>query len=89
MIRKDNGVLLQDVGDTSLLVPMNARVMDLSGIITLNATGRFLWEQLAEERSAEDLAASLTKRFDVGAQQAQVDVRAFVDQIAEFGLLQA
>ncbi len=80
--------LLQNVGGQDLLVPLGAKVMEMNCLIILNATARCIWELLAEDRSVEDLAGEVAERFDVGKEKALADVRAFLDDIAQFGLLE-
>ncbi len=86
MKRKDD-FLLQSAGGQDLLVPLGSKVVDMNGMIVLNATGRCIWELLAEERSVEDLAAALVERFDVDSERARADVQAFLNEITPWGLL--
>lgn len=79
--------MLQSVGGKDLLVPLGAQVMDTNAIITLNATGRCVWELLAEDRSVDELAAAVTQRFDVDMDRARVDVQTFLDEITAMGLI--
>jgi hypothetical protein len=87
MRRDDTEFLLQDVGDASLLVPLNTKLIDLNGIVSLNAAGRYLWEQLAEERSLDELASALAERFGLTLSDARRDAQSFVEQVAPLGLL--
>jgi len=86
-MKRKESFLLQQVGDENLLVPIGAQVMDTNGIITLNATAAFIWEELADEKTAAELAAGLVERFDVGPDQAAADVRTFTGELRENGLL--
>jgi len=86
MKRRDD-FLLQNVGGQDILVPLGAKVMDMNGMIVLNATGRYVWELLAEESSLEDLAAAVGERFDVDRERARSDIEAFLDEITQWGLL--
>ena len=87
MKRKEN-FLLQTVGGEKLLVPLGAQVIDLNGLIILNETAARVWELLAEEQSVEELSTAVMERFDVTADVARHDVRAFVEEIARLGLLE-
>lgn len=80
--------IMENVGGEYLIVPLGAQVMDMNGIITLNATGSYLWELLAGERTAAELAAALADRFDTTAEQARTDVDAFLAQIGKLGMLE-
>ena len=87
-MKRKSDFILQNVGGEHLLVPIGAQVLDTSGLVTLNATGRCLWELLAQERSVEDLAGALTERFDVDIQRARADVQVLLDEVTRISLLE-
>lgn len=68
-------------------MPLGERVRDTNALITLNAAGRCLWELLAEDRTAEELAAELSKRFAAEPERILADVRAFLDDLERKGLV--
>jgi hypothetical protein len=86
-MKRNKDFLLQYVGGQSLLVPLGLKVMDMNGLVALNATGRHIWELLAEDRSQEYLAAEITHRFDVDLETARADVQAFLSDLGGLGLL--
>ena len=81
--------IMQNVGGENLLVPLGAQVMDLNGLITLNDTGAYVWELLAQERTADELASAVAERFDVDAVTARADVQSFLNEIGTLGMLAA
>ncbi len=87
-MKRKSDFMMQNVGGENLLVPLGAQVMDLNGLITLNATGRCLWELLAQDRSVEELAAALLEKFEVDIQSARTDVQVFLEEITRIGLLE-
>ncbi len=82
-----DGFILRTVGTNHLVVPVGSRTVDFRCLITLNETGAFLWQQLQQERTAEQLTAALLEEYDVADQQAAADVTAFVDKLKEADLL--
>ncbi|HVN74822.1 MAG TPA: PqqD family protein [Thermoanaerobaculaceae bacterium] len=84
---KKHGFVLRKVGDTTLVVPVGARVLELNGLVTLNATGAFVWELLDGTRTAADIAAALEERFEVDAEQARRDVGEFMTRLGEIGVI--
>ncbi len=86
-MKRSGDVVLHDVAGEAILVPLGAKVVDLNGLLVLNATGRFVWEELAQERSADELAEAVSARFEVTPESARADVQQFVDQLAGLGLL--
>jgi hypothetical protein len=87
MKRKDD-FMLQNVGGQGILVPLGAQVMDTNALITLNPTGRYVWELMAEDCSIDELAAAVAEKFDVELDRARVDVQAFLDEITSMGLVE-
>jgi hypothetical protein len=87
-MKRKSDFILQNVGGENLLVPLGGQVLDTNGLVTLNATGRCLWELLAQDRSVEDLAGALTNEFEVDIQHARADVQVFLDEVARIGLLE-
>lgn len=86
-MKRSDQVLLQDVAGESILIPVGAKVGALNGLIVLNATGRFVWEQLAAERSLDELASDVAARFEVDETTARKDVEAFLESLSSLGLL--
>ncbi len=87
-MKRKRDVLLHKVGDEDLLVPLGSKIVDLNGFLILNATGSYVWEQLAEDRSVADLATVVSDRFDVDRDCALRDVQTFVDELTRFALLE-
>jgi hypothetical protein len=57
--------------------------------LSLNGTGAFLFRLLSEGASVPEVTARLVGEYDVTPDQATADVAAFVDRLAETGLLEA
>jgi hypothetical protein len=54
----------------------------------LNDVGTRIWELIAEGRSRLDIAASLTREFEVTRDSAERDVAAFLETLHNRGLIQ-
>ncbi len=87
-MKRKSDFVMQNVAGENLLVPIGAQVMDLNGLVTLNATGACLWECLAQDRSVEELAGALTEKFDVDNERACADVQGFLEEVTRIGLLE-
>ena len=83
-----NGFLLRKLGETHVVVPVGQASIDLRGMISLNATGAFLWEALGEEQTEETLTALLLDAYDVDEVRAAADVARFVQLLKDNALLQ-
>ncbi len=80
------GFILQTVaGQTVVLPDMGAVNMDM--MITLNDTGRFLWERMTRETDVDTLVAALLEEYEVQPEQARSAVEGFIDKLKGHDLL--
>ncbi len=87
IMKLKDGFILRAMGDNHLVVPVGVMTVDFRCIITLNDTGAYLWQQLQQERSEEELVQLLLDEYDVSAERAQQDVTAFIDSLNKADLL--
>ena len=86
-MKRNGDFLLRSVADTLVLVPIGDAVSSFEGMVTLNATGAFLWETLETAQTAESLTKALTDRYDVTEEKARHDVDAFVAALMPIGAI--
>ena len=80
------GFILREVAGQTVVLPSGDE-LDLNLMITLNDTGRFLWEHLERETTEAALVEALLGEYDVDAETAGKSVRAFVEKLHENGFL--
>lgn len=86
-MRIKKGFLLRKVLEDYVVVPVGAGSLDFDGMVTLNETGAFLWEALAEEKTEEELVEALTEQYEVTREQAQASTARFVRKLQEADFL--
>lgn len=82
------GYLLRDIAGQTIVVPIGAEAVRFNGIVTLNKTGRALWNALQNEQSIEDLVQVLLNQFAVEETTAKNDVLAFVAKLKQANLME-
>lgn len=83
-----NGFSLYEVAGSYVVVPAGNETLDFNGMVTLNETGAFLWKQLEQERTQEQLVQALLEEYEVSQEKARESVQRFVAQIEEHGFAQ-
>ena len=81
------GFVLRDIAGEAIAIPTGAAAHRLSGLVSFNETGRFLFELLSEDRTSDDLAAALADAYEVEYTVAASDVDAFLDVLRENDML--
>src|SRR5271154_4611374 len=85
---RSSDLVSRNVAGETVVVPICRGVGDLDAIFTFNNVGTHLWVLLAEGRSEAELSTFVTQRFAISPQQAQTDVRNFLADLQEAGLVQ-
>ncbi len=87
IMKLKEGFLLREVAGRIVVVP-EGDVLDLNLMISLNGTGRFLWERLEKGASAQELQEALMEHYNVDEQLAGADVQAFIETLSLHGFLE-
>lgn len=80
------GYVLREVAGQIVALPTGG-TLDFNTMITLNNTGKFLWEKLQQEITEEELTAVLLDSYEVDEATARHAVRSFVQKLKEYDLL--
>ena len=81
-----DGFVLRTVAGETVVLP-TAGVTDFDMMITLNDTGKFLWERLAVGAEETELVGALLAEYDVTEELAAQSVAAFVARLKELDFL--
>ncbi len=87
-MRRKDGFKLRVIGDEAVIVPLAQNVVDFHALITLNESGRYLWEQLDTDTSEDALTAGFAKEYAIDPIVARQDVHAFLSDLATHGLVE-
>lgn len=80
------GFILRTVAGQVVVLPTGDE-LDLNMMITLNDTGKFLWERLETGAEVEELVSALLAEYDVDEATARAGVERFIAKLNENGLL--
>ena len=82
-----DGFVLRNICDEFIVVAVGRQTLDFKGLIKLNESGAFLWEQLKTDRTESELLAALTAEYAVDEETAKADITAFLSSLKEADLL--
>jgi hypothetical protein len=77
-----------EVGDGLILVPIRDNVRDLENVYTFNETAACIWALIDGQRSVQGIRDEVVAEFEIGAEEAERDVVAFLDQLESAGAVQ-
>ena len=86
-MKRNPNFLMREVADTVVVVPVGAATAAFPGMITLNSTGAFLWQQLEQSQTLDSLTAAMVETYEVTEAQARADVQSFLDRLTPTGAI--
>jgi len=81
--RRRSTMVTRRVAGEIILVPIVRQVKDDPSLFTLDEVAAFLWDQMETYRSGSEMARELQTAYDVSPEQAENDVRRFLQQLQD------
>ncbi len=75
--------IFRKIAGKRVLISVGDNIANFNGYIQLNDTASYLWQQLAEPRSVEELVFSLVNEFEVTEEEAEADINEFLSELAK------
>jgi methyltransferase-like protein len=81
------GFIVRQIAGDTVAIPSGESAHRLSGLISLNESGKFLFEMLQTEQTESSLIQAMLENFEVDAITAKQDVVEFISILQECNLL--
>ncbi|MDD3400597.1 MAG: PqqD family protein [Eubacteriales bacterium] len=82
-MRRNEDFVLREISQDRLLIPVGEQVLTFTGLICLNETGTFIWNQLETPKSFLELATAMCDEYEVDLQTAQKDISEFLAVLSD------
>lgn len=86
--KRNESFQLKEVAGDRVLVARGKTAIDFSAVVLFNDSGILLWEELADWKTAEELASVLIAQCEAPEDGAARDVQVFLDKMDAEGLLE-
>lgn len=80
------GFVMRELVDHYVVVSVNTEKTNFQGMIQLNETGAFLWNEFSKEEDKDSAVSSLLENYEVTPEKAEKDVESFIQKLSEAGL---
>lgn len=82
------GYVLKVIAGQNIVVPIGEEGVNFKGIISLNSTGKLIFENLQKGASETELVDLIFDSYDIEKEEARLDVKDFLAVLKEKKLLQ-
>ncbi len=80
-MKRNPGFMMRQVAGRYVLAPVGDTVKTFSGMVTMNGTGKFLWDLLEQDQTVESLAQALVDNYEVDLEKATQDVITYLEPL--------
>ncbi len=87
-MKKNSKFILKEISGQSILLPFGEMAINFNGMITLNDTAKYLWENLTENFNEESAVNLLLNEYDVTREIALEASKKFIDTLKEVGAIE-
>ena len=84
MVRSEN-FIKRKIGSGFAIVAVGEATKHFNGIISVNETGSFIWDQLEKPTTKEELTERITEQYGVDAATAATDAEKFLEVLRSVG----
>ena len=82
-MKRNSDFMLRDIAGEVVLVPTGQATQQFNGLITLNEVAAFIWKNLDEAGTREQLVKMILDEFEVDQKTAEADVDGFINALKE------
>ena len=86
---RSTSVVSRSVAGETLIVPIRGKVGDLASIYSFNGTGSLIWQCLESPKTLAELTAAVVREYAVECDQAERDVKQFLNDMLSVDLAKA
>ena len=87
-MKAKQGFVLRKVMGENLLMPTGSNISSFNGTVLLSDVSAFIWEQMQQPISREDLLQAMLDKYDVEEQKAAEDLDSLLDKLRGYGLIE-
>ncbi|MBA3900200.1 MAG: PqqD family protein [Bacteroidetes bacterium] len=84
LAEKKKNFASRQVGEELILVPLKDNVAEMNEMFTLNEVGCFIWENMDENKTMEDIENAIRLEFDGEDQEIQAGLAEFLEKLSGY-----
>lgn len=79
--------ILRQIAGENILVPCGEAAKRINGLINLNSTAAFIWQNLNDVKDLDELTARVMENFEVDEETARRDVNGLTAELIVLGMV--
>ena len=80
------GFIIRKLADNYVVVPVNNQ-NEFQGMIQLNQTGAFIWQQLEAGKNEDEILSLMLEKYEISLEKAKEDITLFIEELRKDNLI--
>lgn len=81
------GYVTREIAGEFIAVPVDSSCG--TGVVILNPVSKLLWDEMRNEKTFDELIGTMLANYDIPREEAEADLKDFLAQLEQNGLLNA
>ncbi len=86
-MKRKQGFIVREIAGKTVAVAIGEMSKEFHGLLTLNETSLFIWKQLENDTTEENIVSNLIKVYDVDEDRAKNDVHKIIEVLKNAGIV--
>ena len=87
-MKVNSDFVMRNIAGENILVPTGEAAEKFNGMITMNEVAAFMWQNIDEVESKEDLVKIVLNEFEVDEETATRDVENFINELSSINMIE-
>lgn len=87
-MRVNKEFILREIAGEHLIIPTGKTVLNFNGLIVVNGIGQFIWDNIQEEITFDQLIDRILEEYEVDRETAKTDTILFLDELVKAEILE-
>lgn len=79
--------ILREIAGDYVIIPTGTTTLEFNGLITVNELGAFIWKELQQEITEDELIQAIVEEYEIDEKTAREDAREFLNILKECKIL--
>lgn len=75
------------ISERDILISIGDNIADFNGFIDMNTSAAFLWDQMSDAKTVDQLKDALMESFSISEEQATNDVSSFIEVLKQHNMV--
>lgn len=86
-MKRSKDFIKRKIGTQYVIVAVGAATKKFNGMISVNSTGSFIWDQLEQSMTMDELVDAIVQNYEIDAETATAHATQFVNTLKGVGAI--